>query len=157
MSLVHSLVGIFEGFSKSFGGPSPKYDLPLTSWISLCLNRKRLDEIIEKVNNGQPLGEIEHAVINGKYIEKILREEAVKQFSDSKRPTIEVILNSIDARPEDAREDYRIYVDIRRNKFVSADNGNGMSLDEVLRLLIIPFNTEKDGFNQIGSFGVGFL
>jgi hypothetical protein len=32
-----------------------------------------------------------------------------------------------------------------------------MSLEQILRFLIIPFNTEKDGIEQIGKFGVGFL
>lgn len=37
------------------------------------------------------------------------------------------------------------------------DNGKGMTLEEVLQFLIIPFNTEKEGIETIGMFGVGFF
>lgn len=134
------------------------YDLPLTDWIRIGLHRDSLKSAVEAVQNDRRLD----SVLNGRpcnkaYIEKILREEVVKQFKDSKRPMLEVILNAVDARPASNNEDYTINVKVGRSKFAAKDNGDSMSLEQILRLLIIPFATEKEGIETIGRFGVGFL
>lgn len=136
-----------------------KYDMKLTDWISVSLHRKSLDEIVNKIRSGEPInfGKNIEREENRRYIEKIMREEVIKQFSDIKRPMLEVVLNAIDAKPKGLDEDYVIDIHANSNKFWVIDNGTGMSIEEILRLLIIPFSTEKDGISEIGRFGVGFL
>lgn len=134
------------------------YDLPLTEWISIGLNKKRLNSALDSMRSGESFDEvIKSGINNGRYIEKVLREEVVKQFSDLDRPMLEIALNSIDARPKDLEEHYTIKLKVRKRKFLSQDNGEGMSLEDILKLLIIPFSTEKTGIHEIGRFGVGFL
>ncbi|MDP2908588.1 MAG: ATP-binding protein [Nanoarchaeota archaeon] len=133
------------------------YELPLTDWISLALNQDTLESALGVIKEGRPLDELKVKVDNRRYIEKILKEEALNQFSDYSRPMLEIILNSIDAKPNGFQGNYVVEVNVKRKKFTSADRGRGMSLDEILRLLIIPFNTEKKGIEEIGRFGVGFL
>jgi len=134
------------------------YDKSLVEWITIGLHRSKLAEAVDAMERGKKIS-IKSDAVSGtiKYIEKILREEAMKQFSDTRRPVLEVILNSIDARPEDMPHDYVINVVARKPYVTIADNGSGMTLDEILRLLIIPFSTEKEGIEEIGRFGVGFL
>jgi hypothetical protein len=124
----------------------------------LALHRETLGILFDSVSNRRKLPkELESKADNQKYIEKIMREEVIKQFSTGDRPMLEIMLNGVDARPEDFEGQYSIDVRLKRRKFSCADNGYGMTLDDILRLLIIPFNTEKDGITQIGRFGVGFL
>ncbi len=138
---------------------SRTYDLALTEWITVGLNKQTLDKTIDIVENNKSLDPktINNFNANKLYIEKILREEVIKQFSDNRRPVLEVILNSIDARPQNSKDSYKIDIVVDKREFISEDNGKGMSLDEVLRLLIIPFSTEKKPIDDIGRFGVGFL
>ncbi|MBI1969577.1 ATP-binding protein [Candidatus Woesearchaeota archaeon] len=134
------------------------YDLPLVDWIRIGLHRQTLEQVVQAIEHGKPLGELgQPNPINVKYIEKILREEIAKQFSHPERPLLEVVLNAIDARPSSFADDYTIQVQLSRKKFAARDNGIGMGVDEILRLLIIPFNTDKSGIEEIGRFGVGFL
>ncbi len=134
------------------------YDYPLVSWICAGLHRSTLDAVIEGIKKDQPIDAIlPRLASNTEYINKILREEVLKQFAHSDRPVVEVILNSVDAKPAGLDREYLIKVDVSGNKITTIDNGTGMSLDQILRLLIIPFNTEKTGLDEIGRFGVGFL
>lgn len=170
------------------------YDFPLASWITMALHQESLNRVTTAIRKNKSLEERRRHSSNAAYIAKILREEVLKQFSDRRRPMLEVILNAIDARPappllkevqnEEGEEkeeasipelqaeppaqpplpppaqldkDYIIRVRLRRRSFQVADNGTGMSLEDILKLLIIPFNTEKTGIEEIGRFGVGFL
>jgi len=137
------------------------YNFPLTDWISAGLHKGTLNEVIHAITENRPIEPyVKPQPNNRQYIEKIMREEVVKQFSDAVRPKLEIILNSIDARPASLNppsKDYEIKVAVGWSKFIAEDNGTGMSLDKILRLLIIPFNTEKEGIEEIGRFGVGFL
>jgi hypothetical protein len=137
---------------------SKAYDLPLADWICIGLHKDTLKAAITSINNGMNLADtIHNDESNRRYIGKILREEVIKQFSGGKRPMLEVILNGVDARSKNMEGEHYIKVKCRRRNFYTYDNGQGMSLDEILRLLIIPFNTEKNGLDEIGRFGVGFL
>jgi hypothetical protein len=134
------------------------YDFLLVDWISMGLNKKTLAKVVEAVKDNQDLEDfISKRESNQRYIEKILREEVSKQFRGSDRPMLEVVLNSIDAKPIDSEEDYKVNVKIKKRSFTSEDNGRGMSLEDILQFLLIPFNTEKVGIEEIGRFGVGFL
>ncbi len=135
-----------------------KYDLPLTAWIRIGLAKDTLQRAVDCIHSGQPIipPNLEDAGGSIEYINKILREEVLKQFNDSKRPLLEVILNGIDARPPD---DFNYNIDVKSGwtNFSTKDNGKSMGLEKILTLLIIPFMTEKTGIEEIGRFGVGFL
>jgi len=132
------------------------YDLALTDWISIGLHKNTLEATLTAIENNEPLPELLVHVSNREYIRKILREEVIKQFSKNTRPVLEVVLNSVDARPKGCA-DYKVEVKVKHKKCSIKDNGIGMSLDDVLRVLIIPFNSDKNGLEEIGRFGVGFL
>lgn len=135
-----------------------KYDMSLVDWISAALHRSSLDLILDTIRRNKRLKKdsIQNFEANKRYMEKILREEVIKQFNDSRRPILEVILNSIDARPKSEME-YIVNVTMTCNRVVIEDNGTSLDLEQILKLLIIPFNTEKEGIEEIGRFGVGFL
>jgi hypothetical protein len=135
-----------------------KYDLPLTDWISIGLHRESLERALAAIRERRPLDAlVAEQEKNRKYLEKVLREEVVKQFSNARRPLLEVVLNAIDARPADFTGEYRVDVRASGSYFSARDNGTGMNLDDILRLLIIPFSTQKSGIEEIGRFGVGFF
>ncbi len=141
------------------------YELPLATWISMALHKdklaslaaaireNKLPSLLEKVDGPSK----DSTSANRAYINKVLQEEVIKQFSEEQRPMLEVILNSVDAKPVGLKGEYRITVSVGRRNFTSADNGSGMSLEDILQLLIIPFHTNKEGIDEIGRFGVGFL
>ncbi|MBM3199961.1 ATP-binding protein [Candidatus Woesearchaeota archaeon] len=134
------------------------YKYPLIDWIGAALHSDSLKTILSMVKSGESIDTlVKSKSDNRRYIEKILKEEIQNQFGDYRRPMLEVILNSIDAKPDGFKGDYNVNVKVKGKNFSSADQGRGMSLDEVLRFLIIPFNTEKKGVEEIGRFGVGFL
>ncbi len=134
------------------------YEYPLIDWIGVALNTESLNTVLKTVKEEKALDDfIKPKPENRRYIEKILEEEIHNQFFDYTRPMIEVVLNSIDARPHDYEGDYNINVKVKRKGFCSSDLGKGMSLEDILKFLIIPFNTEKKGVEEIGRFGVGFL
>ena len=137
------------------------YDLPLSSWISIALHKDTLSSALEAIRSNKPLEDsLDEKPDNRRYIEKILKEEVINQFSEQSRPLLEIILNSIDAKEHDEYKDnYSIKVQVGVGKFVSKDNGRGMSLDEILRLLIIPSNNCKPGMklrrNSLLAFPLG--
>ena len=134
------------------------YDLPFSDWIGYALHKKTLAEVMEVIRKNKPLETLPQTrQSNRKYMAKILREEIFKQFSEQKRPMLETVLNSVDARPSDFEGDYDIKIKLSGSTFTASDNGKGMDLEDILKLLIIPFNTEKSGIEEIGRFGVGFL
>lgn len=134
------------------------YEYPLIDWIGVALNTESLNTVLKTVKEEKALDDfIKPKPENRRYIEKILKEEIHNQFFDYKRPMLEVVLNSIDAKPYDYKGSYNINVKVKRKGFCSSDSGRGMSLEEILKFLIIPFNTEKKGVKEIGRFGVGFL
>jgi len=134
------------------------YDLFLIDWILTGLNKDKLEEAVDLIKNNKSLDDIITTnETNRRYIDKILREEVDKQFSSENQPLVQVALNSIDSKPDDWTEDYNINMRLGKNGFFIGDQGVGMSLDEILRLLIIPFGTEKNKFETLGWRGVGFL
>jgi len=134
------------------------YDMPLVDWISIGLHSKTLEQALQAIRTGKPLNiDVLNRKSNRKYMEKVLREEIFKQFSDKKRPKLETVLNAIDAGNNNAQRDYTVDIRARGNKFEVVDNGTGMDLEEILKFLIIPFSTEKTGLEEIGRFGVGFF
>ena len=133
------------------------YDLSLIEWICIGLNKTNLNEAMDAIRSSKPIPETAIRKANERYIEKIFREEVKKQFSDSIRPTLEIVLNSIDAKPKDHDGDYIIKARAGVFGYQVKDNGIGMSLDDILQFLIIPFNTNKQGIEEIGRLGVGFL
>jgi hypothetical protein len=134
-----------------------RYQAPLVEWISFALNRSCLDQTLESIRKGKKIQHLPAVSdTNRRYLEKILREEVVKQFNDFERPMLELVLNSIDAKIRGVT-DYNVKMLVKRRSFTVIDDGNSMTLEQILRFLIIPFNTEKDGIEQIGKFGVGFL
>ncbi|MDY6766344.1 MAG: ATP-binding protein [Candidatus Nanohaloarchaea archaeon] len=89
------------------------------------------------------------------YVNSMLTEEVPNQFGDEKRPLGELVSNAIDAvRTVDPEE---AYVDIAqgRNRFTVEDSGPGMGREDIFEHLAIPFWSSKDGFSDIGRFGVG--
>lgn len=136
-----------------------RYDYPLVTWINIGLHRDSLNAALESIRAGKSLDQslTESASSNKQYLEKILREEAIKQFKDAKRPLLEIILNSIDAKPREFDQQYEVEVKVGRRQFSAADNGRGMNPEDILRLLIIPFSSDKSILEYIGMFGVGFI
>ncbi len=165
---------------------SKTYDLPLLHWIAASLQRTKLQEVAQAIRAGKKLpAYLEEEPPQAAYLEKILREEITKQFSFHLRPYLEPVLNALDAITqawgEESDEQQGVssnaltllpltastpyppspshLVDIRVKpwSYTVEDNGKGMTLEEVLQFLIIPFNTEKEGIETIGMFGVGFF
>jgi len=143
---------------------SHKYDMPLTDWIVIGLNQHNLERTAEIIRADQPPKGLQDMIKgkrrNSEYLEKILREEIVKQFPKPDRPLVEIVLNSIDAKPEKAKAntaDYVVDVRLKKHRFSCQDHGLSMSLDEILKFLIIPFSTQKNPLENIGRFGVGFF
>ena len=136
-----------------------QYDMLLTDWISIGLNKEKLAKAVGAIQKGKSLDDLVGTIhsSNRKYIEKILREEVQKQFDNSHRPYLEIILNSIDAKPPGMKGDYRVDVKVKNASVGIRDNGDGMSIEDILQFLIIPFNTQKKGIESIGQFGVGFF
>ncbi|MBW3015960.1 ATP-binding protein [Candidatus Woesearchaeota archaeon] len=134
------------------------YDLSLIEWINIGLLKRRKDKAVEFIRENKHIDEVVAEITskNKNYLEKVLREEVVKQFSEANRPVLEIILNSIDAKPEGV-DDYQIHTKIRKRYISIQDQGDSMNLDQILTLLTIPFNTNKDRLKDIGRFGVGFL
>ncbi|MFH1399977.1 MAG: ATP-binding protein [Nanoarchaeota archaeon] len=136
----------------------PTYEGPLSAWIGSMLHKSRLEGAMESIKHGRAFNiDQTQAKQNIAYIEKLLREEAIKQFNERSRPSLEVILNAIDARPQDMTEEYVVDIRAGHTQLSVRDNGRGMSLEDIFRFLIIPFNTEKEGIEEIGRYGVGFL
>lgn len=134
------------------------YDFPFVDWISIGLNKESLESAVQIINSGEDLSDvIGKYTRNRGYINKLLREEVFKQFDDLKRPMLETILNSIDARPMNLGEDYNVLISWNKHRFQSKDSGTGMELRDILTHLTIPFSTKKKGVDEIGRFGVGFL
>jgi len=139
---------------------SRTYDLLLSDWISIGLHKDTLHKALQLIRNDRPLETLLSKIHRGNrsYIEKVLREEAIKQFSEHSRPLLEVVLNAIDAKPKEYPGEYTVKIDLGLfTPFTVKDNGRGMGLEDILRLLIIPFSTDKSGIEEIGMFGVGFL
>lgn len=137
------------------------YDYPLVNWISIGLNKNKLKEVVDAIRSNRSIDDImqvQQQSANAPYLNKIIREVVSKQFSEYMRPIVEIILNSIDARPLDVSE-YYVSVRSARGKTVVEDNGEAMSLEEILKLLLIPFSTIKDenASRYVGRFGVGFF
>lgn len=134
------------------------YDFLLTDWISVGLHKDNLNLVASAIREDKPLDDFTvNNVQNRPYLEKILREEVTKQFSDNTQPLVQVIANSLDARPQEQEGEYTIKVSLEWRKFELTDKGNGMGLEDILNLLIIPFSSNKNRFEDIGRHGVGFL
>ena len=136
------------------------YTMPLADWISIALNRERLEAAAAAIRKGAPLDQQLLGATEGnrRYLLKILDEEVTRQFKDQYQPLVQIISNSIDARPTDVNEKYAVETRLRfGGHFTTSDEGRSMSLEEILTLLIIPFNSNKDPGKDIGRFGVGFL
>ena len=156
---------------------------PLIELINLALCKDTLEDVICCVDEGKSF-ELLSPVNEGSniYLAKILREEVEKQFSEPMRPLLELVLNAADAKLdissvlesdssmfksnssglgsdfENVRKVAPFRVDVHTGlSFSVRDGGRGMSLCEILKLLLIPFNTEKDPLQDIGRFGVGFF
>ncbi len=137
---------------------STVYDYPLVDWIRWSLHHDSLDSVVASIRRDVPLEsrlmESERGS-NRAYLEKILREETLKQFGHALRPLVEAALNGVDAKTSGHQGEYRLTLRAKRKLFSSRDEGAGMSLEEVLLFLNIPFNTNKTGDETIGQFGVG--
>ena len=133
---------------------------PLVDIVGLALNKKTYHELMKRIQNGTSLDDL-NPVANSELARhhrtKILREESTKQFSHEYRPVIELILNGVDAKPQGHQGDY--YIDVRvTGKVVGVhDRGKGMTLDNILTTLLIPFSSDKEAERDIGRFGVGFF
>lgn len=135
------------------------YDYPLVSWVNACLHRKRWEGIVSRIDQGESIDDLIENSGDTKHLQKMIKEEGTKQFSQTNRPIVEVILNSIDARGDD-QDEYAVHITGRKNSVTIQDQGESMELEDVLRYLIIPFSTGKDtdnGREYIGRFGLGFF
>ncbi len=141
-----------------FGSKYRKYEKKLVELIAIALNKNNFENLVSRIYKGKTIDNIKPESTEGfGYIEKILTEEIEKQFGDPNRPFIELVLNAIDAKPDDFIGDYTVTVLTKFNEFIVSDNGASMSLDEVLSNFIIPFYSKKSNMEDIGRFGVGFL
>ena len=94
------------------GLPFLGYDLPLLDWINISLKKPTLEQAVNAIRSSQRLDPSLLGQINNKhYIEKILREEVINQFSKNERPMLEPILNAIDARPKHCEPgEYEVWI-----------------------------------------------
>lgn len=131
---------------------------PLLEFISLGLNKNTLEQVVTAVEKGKSIKSIkpESQEANA-YLAKILREEVQKQFSEEHRPLVELILNGVDAKPENCGQIYVVDVNVGKHNFSVTDNGKGMNLERVMDTLIIPFSSDKEELRDIGRFGIGFF
>ena len=131
---------------------------PLAEWIFLAQNRPSLDSILQ-IASGNSSGQLPNANLSQyRYLNKILREEAQRQFKEFHRPLEQTIANAIDAKPQGMAGPYEVRVKIDwANNFVCEDRGESKSLEDLLLLLVMPFTTDKRIGEHIGRHGVGFL
>ena len=133
---------------------------PLADIIGLALNKITYKKLLERIKQDQTIDDL-NPIANSElakgHREKILREEIDKQFSHDYRPIIELILNSIDAKPMDYKGDYFIDINLNGKKVEISDSGEGMDIEKILTTLLIPFSSDRDPKKNIGRFGVGFF
>ncbi|MBT5021334.1 hypothetical protein HOK51_09380 [Candidatus Woesearchaeota archaeon] len=133
------------------------YELSLTELIALSLDKHSLHEAISAINENKTLKKKDTGKKNYNYINKILLEEIERQFTEDYRPFVELVLNSIDAKPKTFKGNYVVNVKTNNNSLVFSDTGESMSLTHMLKSFIIPFSSNKDELDNIGRFGVGFF
>jgi len=131
----------------------------LVDLVGVALNRVTYEKLLLSISEGKDASSLEPSANSeaARYHRaKIIREESKKQFSHPLRPSIEPILNAVDARPEGSQK-YIIDVVSNGKSVQVSDHGMGMSLETILKYLLIPFSSEKNGETDIGRFGVGFF
>lgn len=138
------------------------YSANLAELIGLCVNQTNLAEILDSIEKGyKPNKKVmdlpEQSTIN--YFNKILLEETERQFTHNERPFIELLMNAIDAKPENTEKnkEYVVSMEATNKEIKISDQGTGMDLETLLTTLLIPFNSEKDSLEDLGRFGVGFF
>ncbi|MCJ7429470.1 MAG: ATP-binding protein, partial [Candidatus Nanohaloarchaeota archaeon QJJ-5] len=131
------------------------YDDDLSRFVAAALRDDTVDEIVDAATNHEPIELNDRNTAAEPYVEKMLDEEVQKQFGDPKRSLVDLALNSVDARPDDA-ENYTVRLYNTPWSFTVADEGNGMGIETIVEQLLVPFSSEKDPTEDIGRFGVGF-
>lgn len=133
------------------------YQGSLTELVRIGLGEESSEMFVGQ-DSSKDIEDIEEVMVkNQSYIADLLEEEITSQFTDSKRPLIELVPNAIDARPNNA-DSYNIDIEYDGSKFNIKDQGESMNLDQILQSLVIPFSSDKDTQKtNIGQFGVGFL
>jgi len=76
-----------------------------------------------------------------------ISEEVEKQFSDERRPLVELVSNAIDAKPLTYEGEYRVQLSLGRKSFEVPDQGNPMTLRQMFTTLIIPFSLTSSNLN----------
>lgn len=134
------------------------YEISLPELVTISLNRHSLEELVRRIETRKEVSDIHpDSEDSQRYVTKMLSEEVEKQFSDERRPLVELVSNAIDAKPSDYEDEYQVKLSLCRKSFEVQDRGNPMTLRQLLTTLIIPFETNKDSTIDIGRFGVGFL
>lgn len=136
--------------------PEPLYEGDLTSFVAAALRSDTVDEIVEQAEAEEPIDIGEKNTDAEPYVEKMLEEEIEKQFGDPERSLVDLTLNSVDARPDDHDGEYTVNLYNTPWSFTVKDEGDGMDAQTIVERLLVPFSSEKDPYEDIGRFGVGF-
>ncbi|MFH1064723.1 MAG: ATP-binding protein [Candidatus Woesearchaeota archaeon] len=132
----------------------------LVDLIGLALNKRTYEGLVRNIEKGWDVSHMRpeaNSELARNHRSKILREETERQFRESYRPIVEIILNAIDARPRDHHGPYEVNVKTNGRYVEVSDAGTGMELEGILTTLLIPFSSNKDSSTDIGRFGVGFF
>lgn len=140
---------------RTWMGRRTVYEGPLSELVGASLRNDGVEALQRRAAGEDADIRVEDSAIP--YIERVLEEEVEKQFSDAKRPFIELVANAIDARPEGYDGTYEVSVRPWRSSFTVHDDGASMGLEDLLQTFMVPFNSEKDAYEDIGRFGVGFF
>lgn len=133
------------------------YQGSLTELVRIGFGRESSEALVDQDSSTDVEDVQEDMIENQEFISDLLEEEITSQFTDSKRPLVELVPNAIDARPPEA-DNYPVEINYDGDTFSIEDNGDSMGLNQILQSLVVPFSSDKDVKNtNIGQFGVGFL
>ena len=86
------------------------YELPVPQLVTTALNRNSLDALVSRIESRRDISDIEAGTPDSqRYMTKMLSEEVEKQFSDERRPLVELVSNAIDAKHKLMREIIRLH------------------------------------------------
>jgi len=133
---------------------------PLVDVLGLALNKETYDVLLEKLRKGRSISSlvpVANTALARNHRAKILREEVTRQFSHKYQGVVQLIANSIDAKPADHSGDYVVDVSLNGKSVTIRDRGEGLDLETIITTLLVPLRSGRDGKENIGRFGVGFF
>jgi tRNA A-37 threonylcarbamoyl transferase component Bud32 len=150
---------------RGFGGEgqTPAKRVPFIKFLAflepILDSSEKLSEIKTKVRNRTDLNaEVENTSFNTEFVRKEVTDKMQGQFSDPEISVRELVSNGVDASRAVAGGRAKVVVKLEGDrKLTVSDFGEGMDLDTILRVFIIPDVSGKAQGKGIGRFGIGFF